>query len=196
MFYFYSNVFPEYREVMMRLKLKLIIRVILVGIVVSINSISYAFPVLVEGPITSLGQHLLGKAQGIKGYVVKLSGNHMPPARPPHAKTELIATKIWIFSGRINLSANPGYKLLIPNNQLRWPSTDARKHPQFLGWTTSDSQGYFQVGLSPGEYTLFAEYEDYLYLNGFNGDGSHGSIQVKEGQLREIRLINNENSMS
>jgi hypothetical protein len=149
------------------------------------------------GPTSLSGTIFPTQRQGIKGHVVKLSGNHMPPARPPHAKTELIATKVWIFSGKIrSYIDDPSNKILVQKIQQRWSLKEARKHPSLLGWTTSNSQGYFQVGLPPGEYTLFAEYADYLYLNAFNTDGSYGSIQIKEDQLIQIRLINNEDSMS
>ena len=58
--------------------------------------------------------------QGIRGKVIRLSGNLMPSTtdRPLSGSTEFVQTKIWVFSDRI-----PG------NGSPQWPIADAKQHP-------------------------------------------------------------------
>jgi hypothetical protein len=132
------------------------------------------------------GKILPHQYQGVTGYVIKKSGNYFPPVRPDRtsAKSEPIATRVWIFSGKIS------------RNSTQWSLNDARKHPSLLGWTMSASNGQFMVGLKPGEYTLLAEYGTELYLNRWGMDGNYSSIQVEAGQIKEIELINDKDAVS
>jgi hypothetical protein len=186
---------------MMRFKLKLATDIILVGIAALINSKSYASSVLVEGPITSFGQHLAAETKGITGSVIKLSGNHFPPVRLPRAKSDPVSTRVWIFAGRIAApivrkpyTSGSGVTSFSPVMSNRWSLAEARKSPNLIGWMSSDSDGRFQVGLKPGEYTLLVEYGKDLYSSGFRDGTSYGSIQVEANQILDIKLINSEDA--
>ena len=111
----------------------------------------------------------------------------MPQIQPPNQaaiparnQTEPIQTRIWVFSGRL------------PAQGTRWPVAVAQSHPQLLGRLTSNPQGEFSAQLPPGEYTVFAQYGDDLYLNAFQGDGSYATVQVQSGTPTELRLVNSE----
>jgi hypothetical protein len=120
--------------------------------------------------------------QGISGTILRLSGDQMPTIDTTSLRTkpEPIKTTIWIFSGRI------------PAQGTNWPVAQAQKHPHLIKQISSDSQGNFLVELPSGEYTLLAQYDDNLYLNNFLGDGSYGTVQVTNGQIVNIQLINTE----
>jgi hypothetical protein len=126
--------------------------------------------------------------QGIQGTVQRLSGDFMPRIGEPgigdrslQRRIEPVQTTVWIFSGRIPSQGSP-----------RWSVSEARQHPALLQQVETDANGQFAVSLPPGEYTVFAQYEDELYLNGFLGDGSYATVQVEPGQTIELLLENTE----
>lgn len=130
--------------------------------------------------MSSQNQH-----QGVSGVVMRLQGNQMPMVGRNNSRTapSPVSTQVWIFSGRI------------PGKGTHWPVSEAHNHPNLVSRVQSDNQGKFFVSLPPGEYTLFAQYGDNLYLNSFVGDGSYASVQVKDGQITEIHLVNTENAV-
>jgi len=124
---------------------------------------------------------------GIQGQILKQSGNFMPQIRMPTMapmpapnQTEPVQTQIWVFSGRL------------PAQGARWAIAIAQDHPQLLGQVASNALGEFSAQLPPGEYTVFAQYGDDLYLNGFQGDGNYATVFVQAGSPTELRLMNNE----
>lgn len=123
--------------------------------------------------------------QGVSGVVTRLQGNQMPMVGRSTSRTapNPISTQVWIFSGRI------------PGRGTHWSVSEAQKHPHLVTRVQSDDQGKFFVSLPPGEYTLFAQYDEMLYLNSFLGDGSYQSVQVSEGQITEMRLVNTEGAV-
>jgi len=137
-------------------------------------------------PTTSDEQALSTESQGIVGTVQVLNGDRMPgpDASRSDQATELVSTKVWIFAGSVQSNLSP-----------RWALLAAEQHPSLIGWTMSDAAGKFAVGLPVGEYTLLAQYEDDLYLNSFQGDGSYGSVEVVENEATELDLINSENAV-
>lgn len=117
--------------------------------------------------------------QGIQGKVQKISGNYMPGiSADASAQSENVSTTVWIFAGQI-----PG------NQSAAWPVAAAEQHSDFLCQVTSDQQGNYIAYLPPGEYTVFAQYGEVLYLNVFQGNGSYESVEVVAGQLSQIDLI-------
>jgi|SRR5919199_4548718 hypothetical protein len=147
-----------------------------VGILTAMN-----FPV----SQTLKGMPSPNQRQGVSGLVTRLQGNQMPMIDKNRARAapSPVSTQVWIFSGRI------------PGKGTHWAVSEAQKHPNIVSRVQSDAQGKFFVSLPPGEYTLFAQYGDNLYLNSFLGDGSYQSLQVSEGKITEIRLINTEGAV-
>ncbi len=103
--------------------------------------------------------------QGIRGQVLKLTGNHMPgPGRRVGGGTKPLSVPVHVFKGRLRHFATPD-----------------PKHPQLLKIVRSDAKGNYAVALEPGLYTVVAEIDGKLYLNLFTGDGSWGTVTVKNG---------------
>ncbi len=122
----------------------------------------------------------LNPAQGIEGKVVRLSGNQMPGFGIERQEPEAIATAVWIFTGAI------------AGESPHWSVSQASQHPQWRATILSGDDGSFKVGLPPGDYTLFAQYETELYLNAFSGYGCYQTVQVKTGQMTTVELVNSE----
>ncbi|MCS6783209.1 MAG: hypothetical protein RMI89_11875 [Gloeomargarita sp. SKYBB_i_bin120] len=127
---------------------------------------------------------LESQAQGIVGQVVTLQGNFQPQVGRLGKTGQVtpVQTRVWIFLGRIRV---------VPLSP-RWPVAEAAQHPQRWGWVATDDQGWFRVGLPPGEYTLLAESGPDLYLNDFLDDGSFMTVQVQPGRITQVQLENTE----
>ena len=123
--------------------------------------------------------------QGIQGRVRRLSGNQMPSntEQPVSGNIDFVQTTIWIFADRI-----PG------NGAPQWSLAEAEQHPNLVRRVESDRHGHYAVDLPPGEYTVFAQYGDVLYLNAFQADGSYKTTEVVPNQVQELDLTNTENA--
>lgn len=141
---------------------------------------------VLKGVMTRSGDLLPTQAQGIRGKVLRLTGNQMPSQVPSLTRSvpQPMQTKIWIFAGRVMGPGSP-----------RWPLQQATQHPALLGWVLSDAVGEFEVGLVPGDYTLLLEEGSDLYLNHFLEDGSYAVIQVNSLQIEEIEIVNTEGAV-
>ena len=122
----------------------------------------------------------LNLAQGIQGQVVHLEGNRMPGIGRNASEPQPVSTAVWVFAGKIQ-SEGP-----------RWPVSEAQQHEGWVASVLSNSEGQFQVGLPPGEYTVFAQEGADLYLNSFTGDNKYKTVEVAEGQLVTMNLVNTE----
>lgn len=120
-------------------------------------------------------------AEGVLGTVLRLRGDWMPSNGQPTGSQQLesVQTMVWVFAGKIKSDCAPW-----------WNVADARQHRQLLGWVKSDTRGKFSVSLPPGDYTLFAQYGDRLYLNLFDEDGNYRSVHVEPMQISEMSLVN------
>jgi hypothetical protein len=126
---------------------------------------------------------------GIRGKVVRLTGDHMPTLVDPALKkiaargqSQRMQTSVWVFAGRI------------PGQDPRWAISAAKQHPKLLGQMKTNARGEFTIALPPGEYTLFAQYSSDLYLNSFMGDGNYSTVQVEIG-VTTVDLVNSENAV-
>lgn len=138
-------------------------------------------PTMPEASTPSFSQHT---GSGIQGQVVQLSGNYMPGiSQSSQQQREAIQTKIWIFDQPIPGTGSP-----------LWAVEAAADHPGLVRQVESDADGHYAVALPPGEYTVFAQQEDYLYLNAFQGDGSFQSVTVTVGQIANLDIVNTENA--
>jgi len=121
-------------------------------------------------------------SQGIQGTVTQLSGDQMPSDRPNQTAAETpITTTVWIFRDRIPGEGSP-----------QWSVADAQQHPALICKVESNQTGQYKAQLPLGEYTVFAQYDEALYLNSFQGDGSFESVAVHADEIVELNLIHTE----
>lgn len=55
--------------------------------------------------------------------------------------------------------------------------------------TTSDTDGFFQISLPPGDYSVFAVEGDGFYANGTDGEGVILPVTVRTGEVDDV-LVN------
>ncbi|MBD2256834.1 hypothetical protein [Pseudanabaena sp. FACHB-2040] len=120
--------------------------------------------------------------QGIQGQVLRLSGNQMPSVGSASlGQAEPVQTVVWIFAGQIPATGSP-----------YWPVSEAQDHPALVVRVSGDEAGRYAAELAAGEYTVFAESGENLYLNRFSGSGNFASVVVEPGQAVELDLQNTE----
>jgi predicted secreted protein len=107
--------------------------------------------------------------QGIRGQVLKLTGNHMPGpgigiGGGGRGATKPLSVPVYVFKGSVKVHAAPN-----------------AKHPQLLKTVRSDAKGNYSVALDPGVYTVVALIDGKLYLNSFTGAGAWSTVTVKKG---------------
>ena len=138
-----------------------------------------------SSPTNLSNQQIPSQSQGVSGVVLYLTGNQIPSneAFELRSAPQPLSTKVWIFSGKIKAPGSP-----------YWALEEAKLNPSLIGWILSDSNGRFKVGLPPGEYTILAQYDSYLYLNQFLGNGNYAPVQVTANQITEVQLVNTQNA--
>jgi len=106
--------------------------------------------------------------QGIRGKVVKRSGNFMPGMGSSSGKEKPLAVPVHVFQGKVKTMKKPD-----------------PKHKAAVAVVKADRQGYYEVGLPPGEYTVVAEIDGELYLNSREGDGNWTTVSVLPARWTE-----------
>lgn len=54
--------------------------------------------------------------------------------------------------------------------------------------TTSDKDGYFQVELPVGRYSVFVQEEQGLFANIFDGEGNINPVEIKKDEVTKITI--------
>ena len=53
---------------------------------------------------------------------------------------------------------------------------------------TSDQEGFIEVSLAPGKYSIFVEENNMLYANGWDGQGGVQPVEVTAGQVNLVQI--------
>lgn len=125
-------------------------------------------------------------SQGIQGQVTQLAGNYIPGngvGRSSEQRNDRLQTKIWIFAGEISGTGSP-----------RWSVEESTGHPSLKLQVESDCNGHYAAALLPGEYTVFVQQGNDLYLNAFQSNGNFKSVTVAANRVTKLDLINTENA--
>lgn len=117
-------------------------------------------------------------AQGITGYVYRVSGNQMPMKDAAAASPKGIATTVYIYeltnTGQVQRDGVSAYYTAIRS--------------KLVTTVTSDSTGAFTVGLAEGSYSLFTKYGDRFYANIYDGNNNIAPIIVEKGKLTKTKI--------
>ena len=62
---------------------------------------------------------------------------------------------------------------------------------KLIAETTSDKNGFFQMKLQPGEYSIFVVYNGEIYACGFDGVGNIGKFSISEKNKTEYNFVVN-----
>ncbi|WHZ09068.1 MAG: hypothetical protein OJF59_002823 [Cytophagales bacterium] len=111
---------------------------------------------------------------GIWGTVALMEGNCMPvvPPTPSTCKTCPVKRTIKIYDYTLQSQATPQ----ISNGLYDSFST------QFIKEVNADDNGFFQVDIPPGHYTIVAVENGKLYAFGFDGQGGLSPVTFTGGK--------------
>jgi hypothetical protein len=102
--------------------------------------------------------------QGVRGRVLRKVGNFMPgTVGQSHTggSVSALSVPVHVYRGVIPVA-----------------TTFDPKHAALVTSTTSSARGDYEVALPPGTYTVVAEIDGKLYLNGFDGSGNWSTVDV------------------
>lgn len=115
--------------------------------------------------------------EGITGVVCFSQGNFMPGSSRRGGVIEPVRRTIEIHAGTIDgVAAAAG--------QTFWTSVPT----PLIATVTSGDDGWFEVAVPPGTYSLFVRESGRLYANGTNGDGIITAVEVVAGTVARTRL--------
>ena len=112
--------------------------------------------------------------QGIWGYVLFWEGDFRPP--PPYSGTITgVSREMHIYElASVDDVEPPGYDCFY-----------SAVHTPLVAVVQSAGNGFFEVALDPGDYSIFSVEDGLLYANVFQG-GSIFPVTVDHGEAREI----------
>ena len=116
--------------------------------------------------------------QGVFGKVTWSQGNLMPSPDAPKANgSKAVVREVHIYK-LTNLSETEGESPLF-----------IKLKTQLIAKAKTDTNGYFQCKLKPGNYSIFtAEEEGKLFANLFEGDGSIMPFEVKANKVTIVNI--------
>ncbi len=112
--------------------------------------------------------------QGIAATVLFTEGNCMPTVWPAsnNCRTYPVRRVVHIYEYTLHTQTNHaggGFHTKVNSKRI--------------AKITSDIEGFFEISLVPGKYSIFVEENNMLYANGWDGQGGVQSIEVTAGEV-------------
>jgi len=119
--------------------------------------------------------------QGVTGTLVMIEGNCMPIIDPGNSENPCLKYPV-------------KRRLHIHEYTLQHETDHAGGGFHFnvetplIATIQTDNEGFFQIDLAPGKYSIFIEEEDALYANLWHGDGGIQGFEVVQDAVHIIML--------
>jgi hypothetical protein len=117
--------------------------------------------------------------EGIWGTLVKTEGNCMPPIDENSCKQFPIMREIVVYEYTTFEEAIPSSDSFVFFEKV---------NTKLVATTTSDIEGFFQIKLKPGKYSVFVKENQLLWANLFDGYGGISPVIVESSKISEIEL--------
>lgn len=119
--------------------------------------------------------------QGLAGEVRWLEGNLMPTiSEDPEAETEKKGEPV---QRELHI-----YELTTMDEAKAEGTFFHDIQSRLVQKVTSNKDGYFQVELPEGRYSVFVQEDEGLFANMFDGEGHINPVEIKKGEVTEITL--------
>ena len=118
--------------------------------------------------------------QGICGTLVKTEGNCMPiidensTCKQFPVKREIVVYEYTKMDETTQSSISLAFF--------------EKVNTKLIATTISDKEGFFQLALQPGKYSIFVKENNLLFANGFDGQGGIVPVIVETSKISEINL--------
>lgn len=113
--------------------------------------------------------------QGIAGHVWFWKGNFMPVSRGDICQVQ---RQVYVYE----LTTREEVE------QIGYTPFFSSVHTELVTSVESDEEGFFQVELEPGSYSLFVQEGEYLYSNSYGGNGEIFRVDVTASEVTETRI--------
>ena len=120
--------------------------------------------------------------EGIYGSVIERYGDWMPTiiGQYPKGGERPIQREVYVYE----------YTKMSDVKTFGYVHFDMDTMPTALvAWTQSSKNGFFEIALPAGTYSVFIEDEGKLYSDQIDGLGGLNPITVKQGEAREVTLV-------
>ena len=67
--------------------------------------------------------------------------------------------------------------------------TSCEVYTKLIATTTCDKEGFYEVELKPGKYSVFLKEKGKLYAGGGDGDGGLNPVEIKSSKVSEMNLV-------
>ena len=122
--------------------------------------------------------------EGICGTLVQREGDCMPgiigEVRPNPCKLFPVKREILIYE------YTKWNEAVLSNNSFVFFE---KVHTKLIAKTMSDNEGFFEVKIEPGKYSVFAKEKGLLYANLGDGQGGIAPITVESSKTSEINWL-------
>jgi len=126
-------------------------------------------------------QKKISVMEGIWGTLVQREGNCMPGAvdetMPNSCRLFPVKREIWIYEYTVwNEAVSSSHSPVFFENV----------HTKLIAKVKSDNEGFFEVKLKPGKYSVFVKEKGLLYANFGDGQGGIAPVSVELSKVLEI----------
>lgn len=122
--------------------------------------------------------------QGIAGKILWESGNQMPsPDTPRNSGKRGVKRTVFIYELTNGSQATTTEGVFHTNIQTK-----------LVSQVVTDANGFFEIRLEPGTYSIFTKEDQGLYANLFDGQNNIFPVEVKKGEVTTIEFLINYNA--
>ncbi len=118
--------------------------------------------------------------QGVWGRIEFWEGDFMPGPRPPKGTVRFVQRPVFVFE-------KTHFRDVVPDRKLG-PIFYTEIYTNLIANTESNSNGYFQVSLPEGSYSLFVQEQGRYYANGGDGQGYILPVTVTKGSVKRLDI--------
>jgi hypothetical protein len=117
--------------------------------------------------------------QGVYGTVIERYGDWMPGSTADHGEKP-IACDVYVYEYTMLSDFGGAVSVHYPIDAMP---------KQLVAKTTSNAQGFYEINLAPGTYSMFLLDDWKLYANGCDANGGINPITINSNEKLERQLI-------
>ena len=119
--------------------------------------------------------------EGIYGTLIQAEGNCMPTT----VDWENTTCKNYPIKRKIRIYEKTKYDQVVQKDGAFYSEIKTK----LIATAESNDEGFYEIKLSPGKYSVFIEEKGLLYARIFDGEGYISSIEVEPAKVSEYNLM-------
>jgi hypothetical protein len=141
----------------------------------------------IEPSLTPQDEVHFNISEGMSGHILFWEGDFMPTfvGNERDGRIYPVVRDVYFFLPVLFNDVEWSYIDVEPGLKVHLV-TDIQVEPVAI--VQSDGEGYFEVALPPGKYSMFVKEYGYLYANLFDGEGYIFPVEVTGGELTHVQF--------